>query len=397
MVMHLDLNSCFASIEQQANPFLRGKPVAVVAYVSPGGCILAASVEAKKLGVKTGMRVKEGKLLCPNLIVVGSDPNKYRSVHKQLRRLLEDYTSEVTPKSIDEFSLKFTDDLDLIKIAKEIKARIRSEIGDWLTVSVGIAKNCFLAKTAAGLHKPDGLDVINESNIREIFAKLKLIDLCGIKTNNAVRLNRAGIFTVLDFYQATPQTLQRAFCSIVGYYWYLRLHGGEPDETALGRRSFGNSYALPKPLSTPEELAPILAKLVEKTGFRMRRGGYSACGVHLSLLYRDGTFWHRGQKTPRLFDSRDIYKTAFKILESCPHRKPVHTLAVSCFNLEKTENCQLEIFDSRKEDLVRAMDRVNQRWGSFVIAPATMLGTSGLVPDRIAFGGVKELEEVLLQ
>jgi len=141
-IMHLDLNSCFASIEQQANPLLRGKPIAVAAYTTPSGCILAPSIEAKKYGIKTGMRVKDGKLLYPDLIILPPDPWKYRHVHLQLRRLLENYTDRIVPKSIDEFVL----DLEgypaftkgMMEIAREIKSRIKIEIGDWLTISVGI-------------------------------------------------------------------------------------------------------------------------------------------------------------------------------------------------------------------------------------------------------------------
>src|SRR3972149_2472454 len=104
-IMHVDLNSCFATIEQQANPFLRGKPVSVAAFTSPGGCILASSIEAKKLGIKTGMRVKEGKAICPCLVVLPPDPWKYRNVHLKLRKLVSDYTNDFSPKSIDEFVL----------------------------------------------------------------------------------------------------------------------------------------------------------------------------------------------------------------------------------------------------------------------------------------------------
>lgn len=402
-IMHLDLNSCFASIEQQANPFLRYKPVAVAAYDSPNGCILAASVEAKRLGIKTGMRVREGKLICPKLIILPPDPNKYRAVHLQLRELLRQYTDDVTPKSIDEFVLNLEGapvmrSKDIFSVAREIKSRIKSEIGDWLTVSVGIAPNRYLAKVAAGLHKPDGLDEINAANYRDIYSKLTLMDLTGIKKNNTVRLNNMGIFTVMDFYNSSVKTLQLAFQSITGWYWHLRLHGFEIDDVVFGRRSYGNSFSLPKPYSTPEELAPILAKLVEKMGFRMRRAGYFARGVHLSLLYRDWSYWHHGQATPELvFDSRDIYKIAFAILLNCPYRKPVHTLAVSCFNLEQSENRQLSLLNDleKKEKLVAAMDEINEKWGSFVITPALMLGTKSLVPDRIAFGGVKELEEII--
>ncbi len=394
IIMHIDLNSCFASVEQQANPLLRGKPIAVAAYTAPSGCILAPSVEAKKLGVKTGMRVKEGKLLCPNLIVLPSDPDKYREIHLRFRKLLSDYSDEVIPRSIDEFVVELESlEERIIDIAKEIKVRIKNEIGDWLRVSVGIGPNRFLAKTAAGLHKPDGLDTIDKSNYQSIYENLKLIDLCGINIHNAARLNRVGVFTVVQFATASVQTLRCAFGSVAGYYWYTRLRGWEIDDVDFSRKSFGNSYALPKPLITNEELAPILAKLVEKATFRMRKAGYSASGVHLAIVYRDGSFWHRGMTVPEVFAGGDIYRYAFLLLGRCPYRKPVRNLAVSCFNLEERKTTQLVLFEDvlKKKKLINAVDKINEHWGNFVITPALMLGTDTAVPDRISFGGIREL------
>jgi DNA polymerase-4 len=397
--MHLDLNSCFATIEQQANPRLRGKPIAIAAYNSPSGCILAPSIEAKKLGIKVGFRVKEAKLLCPNLIILTPDPNKYRDIHLKLRAVLEAYSSDVVPKSIDEFVLDLEGSPALKKgikeVAIEIKQRIKAEIGEWLTVSVGIGPNRFLAKTAAGLHKPDGLDIIDKNNYLKIYQNLGLMDLCGIKTRNTIRLNNMGIYTVLDFYDSPIWKLKAAYESIVGYYWFLRLHGWEVDDFISKRGSYGNSFALPK----PEELAPILQKLVEKTGFRMRKARYKARGVHLSIVYRDFTYWHQGVSfSDFLFDSKDIYKRIFRLLLKCPYQKPVRELAVSCFNLEKNTNTQMSLFENLivKENLVNAMDRINEKWGDFVITPATMLGTGNIMPDRISFGGIKELEEIVI-
>ena len=399
--MHIDLNSCFATVEQQANPLLRGKPIVVAAYISPSGCILAPSIEAKEHGIKTGMRVKDGKLLYPSLIVLPTDPEKYRNVHVSLRKILRDYTNDFTPKSIDEFVLNFEGYPILARnnmhqIAKEIKQRIKSEIGEWLTVSVGIAPNRFLAKQASNLRKPDGLDEINKGNYLEIYSKMAITDLSGIKTRNAARLAYAGIHSVIDFYKADIRTLKAAFSSINGYYWYLRLRGWEIDNFEFGRKSYGNSYALPKPLITPEELSPILSKLVSKTGRRLRSANYKARGIHVSIVYRDWSFWHKGISFPGvLFDSRDIYQKAFKIMCSAPDKKPVRELAVSCFNLLKSDFSQLELFEDviKKEKLVKAIDSVNEYWGDFVITPARMINAKGAVPDRIAFGGVKELEE----
>lgn len=400
-ILHLDLNSCFATIEQQANPRLRGRPIAVAAYATPSGCILAPSVEAKRYGVATGMRVKDGKALCPGLLVLPPDPWKYRNVHLALRKLLRDYTNDFAPKSIDEFVLNLDGYPALSRgmsaLGREIKQRIKKEIGEWLTISVGISTNRFLAKTAASLHKPDGLDEINYQNFLNIYSNLKLTDLCGIKTRNAIRLNNMGIYSVLDFYQAPTWKLKAAFASINGYYWYTRLHGYEIDDVALGRHSYGNSFALPKPLKEPEELSPILTKLVEKTGSRLRAAGYKAGGVHLAIYFRDGSLWHQGRLTQKvLFDSRDIYREIFRLFLVCPHRKPVRNLAVSVFNLVKEDQIQLELFADviKKERLIEAVDVVNHRWGNFVVAPARMIATDNVVLDRIAFGGVKELEEI---
>lgn len=421
-IMHIDLNSCFATIEQQANPHLRGKPVVVAAYTTSSGCILAPSIEAKRYGIQTGMRVKDGKALFPALVVLPADPWKYRNVHLALRKILTDYTNDFNPKSIDEFVLNLegypclrSEKWDvgnvMFEVGREIKERIKKEIGEWLTVSIGIAPNRFLAKTASNLNKPDGLDEINKGNYLEVFKNLSLTDLSGIKIRNAVRLNSTGIHSVIDFYNAPSWKLKAAFSSIVGYYWYIRLHGYEIDDVTYGRKSYGNSYALPKPLSTPEQLAPILTKLVTKMGARLRRAGYKAKGVHLAISYRDGSFWHKSAswRTRVFFDSRDIYKETYRLLCACPYLKParrppagsagqarpVRNLAVSVFNLLKSESTQLGLFEDveKKESLVSAVDEINNRWGDFVVTPGRMLAAYDAVPDRIAFGNIKELEE----
>jgi len=399
-IIHLDLNSCFARIEQQANPKLRNKPIAVAAFDSPSGCIIAPSVEAKKLGVKVGMRVWEGKMIFPNLIVLTPDAPKYRNVHLALRKILSEYSDKLTPASIDEFILDLegcpAQEMGIVNIAKEIKEKIKEEIGDYLTVSVGIAPNRFLAKTAAGLHKPDGLDQIDKTTFWEIYKNLKLTDLCGIKARNAIRLANFGIFTVCDFYESPIAKLKAAFHSICGYWWYLRLHGWETDDVEYGRKSFGNSVALGEILTDPAELSPILHKLTQKTGTRMRKAGFWARGIHLSLVFRDWDWWHHGVTLPQpILDSRDIYKVAFKILLSCPKRKPVKILAESVFNLSKTRNTQLDFFEEiqKREALVSAIDKITDQFGNFVIIPAKMLGIGNVVLDRIAFGGILELEE----
>ena len=398
--MHIDINSCFATIEQQANPLLRGKPVAVGAYTTPNGTILAASVEAKKLGIKTGMRVKDGKQIYKNLIVLPPDPWKYRHVHLKLRKLISNYTNNFEAKSIDEFTLNFENypafKKGLQKVAVEMKSEIRKQIGEWISVSIGIAPNRYLAKIAAGIKKPDGLNEINKENFLDVYSKLKLTDLTGIKERNQARLNSVGIFSVLDFYNAPIWRIRAGFHSITGLYWHTRLAGYEIDDVNFGRRSYGNSTALGATVITKDEIMPILCNLVEKMSSRLRNAGYKASGVHLAMIYKDGSFWHKGESTPEyLFDSRDFFKRALFMLERHPFEKPVRNIAVSAFNLIKTDNLQLSFFDNieKKEKVMKTIDGLNKRWGEFVVTHGRMLGRKQKVLDRIAFGGIKELEE----
>src|SRR3954469_2918645 len=232
-IMHVDLNSAFCTIEQQANHFLRGKPVVVAAYNSPNGCVVSPSIEAKQYGIKTGMTVRDAKLLYPAVIVLTPDPAKYRAVHLMFCKIFRDYSPDVTPKSIDEAVIDLTDTLCLFKgtvedIGKEIKRRFRTEIGEWMSCNVGVSTNRFLAKLAASLHKPDGLDVIDHTNVLDVYRQVKLLDLSGINTRFQARLNAHGIFTPLEFLAAPlPLLKYQVFRSINGYYWYLRLRGHE--------------------------------------------------------------------------------------------------------------------------------------------------------------------------
>jgi len=401
-IMHIDLNSCFATIEQQANPNLRGCPVVVAALPTPGGCILASSVEAKRLGIKTGMRVRDGRALYPSLTVLPPDPWKYRNVHLKLKKLVSEYTDNFSPKSIDEFVLNMNGypklrEAGMVTIAQEIKKRIRNEIGEWLSVSVGIAPNRYLAKIGAGLHKPDGLDEINHNNFWDIYSQLKLTDLTGIKSRNAARLNSFGIYSVLDFYKAPASVLKAAFHSVTGYYWHARLSGYEVDNVEFGRRSYGNSVALGKNLSKIEDLSPILARLTEKMCSRFRGAGYSAGGIQLMITYKNGQFWHKGRLLGRAyFDSRDLYKAAFRLLLEASPASPVLNLAVSAFDLKRENFQQLGFFEDseKKKNLVGAVDNINRKWGDFTLGMARSRQGENVVLDRIAFGGVKELEEL---
>lgn len=408
--MHLDINSCFATIEQQANPLLRGKPVAVAAYTTGNGCILAASREAKLKGVKTGMPVRIGKELCHNLYVIAPDPEKYRYINHKLFALLSTYTPEIEVKSIDEMVMSFREtpvvktflqqgfsaEETMVLVSKAIKERIKSEIGDWITVSIGIAPNRYLAKLASSIRKPDGLLEIHKRNVEDVLETLALEDLVGIKYGNGSRLRCFGINSAVAFYRADITTLRKAFHSVVGYHWWLRLHGWEADDREFSRKTIGHSHALRIPYTPDQpELWQVLAQLVLKMGKRLRDKGYTARGIHVSCHYKDHTYWHHGKMLPtQIYADSDLYAATQSIL-SAARNAPVRILAINCYALAQNLYQQQSLLETeqKKARITQALDAITNRWGQTVITSGRMMNTKLKVLDRIAFGGGRGLQE----
>jgi hypothetical protein len=180
--------------------------------------------------------------------------------------------------------------------------------------------------------------------------------------------------------------------------WYLRLRGYEIDQADFGRKSFGNTYALGKQTNDPRELAKLLMKLCEKTGRRLRKAGYTAQGVHVSCVYTDFSFWHTGREVDQpLYTTREIYLKVLRLLNQSGYPKQVRNLAVSVYDLIPHQSEQLEMFSSKSHAVAQAVDRINDKYDEFVITPALMMGMDDTIIDHIAFGGVKELEELYQQ
>lgn len=418
LVMHIDLNSCFAIIEQQANRLLRGRPVAVAAYDTPRGFVVASSYEAKRRGVKLGVNVAQAKELCPDIIVMTPDPAKYREAHKRFKQVLLNYTDDVTPKSIDEFVMHL-ENSPLYKqgmtpqvMGYQIKQDIYDSLGEAVTVNVGIGPNRFLAKLAAGLHKPNGLDSIDHTNLRNVYEGLDLLDLPGINTRYKSRLEAYNILTPLQFLDADEELLRkRVFKSVVGRHWYLRLRGYEPDRREFSRKSIGHQHAISKQTADPEELHRILMKLCEKTGRRLRKNNLYAGGIALWLGFaksygpwhivsgdsEERAGWHHSEKVAaRLYATHDVYEHAKRLLKMAQVTEPVRLMSVSVFDLHDWQPEQLDLFGSERGYLAArrisdALDSVNNRYGEFVVTPAVMMDMSGLVLDRIAFGNVRDM------
>ena len=405
-IMHIDLNSYFATIEQQANKHLRGKPVLIAAYDSPRGCVVAPSKEAKKAGIKVGNRVLEARLIAPNAVVRTPDTALIRDAHVKFNKICRDYSPNVVPKSIDELVIDFAGmdyylkDRSLTEIAQEIKGRIQKEVGEWVTCSVGISTNRFLAKVAASYQKPDGLVVIDQTNILKIYSTMELTDLPYIKYKNQARLKEAGIFTIADFLQADAEVLKaRVFESVNGYAWYKRIRGWEVDAIEFARKSFGQDYMLQKVTRDPKVLAQILLKLCEKMGRRLRRHGNVAYRIHTSCIFVDRTWWHQQKKfRSPMYTTLELFRAAQYILDLRPDEiKKIAKISVSCYDLAPSKSSQISLFEDAENKMRKvsdALDEINNRYGEFVITPAAMMSMDKTVVDRIAFGAVKEIQDL---
>ncbi len=398
-IMHIDLNSCFATITQQAFPHLRGRPLVIAAYITGGGCILSPSIEAKKLGIKTGMRVRDAKTIYPDVIVRESDPELIRDVSTNFMKICGEYSPDVTPKSVDELVINFSGlknyhKKTLVQIGSEIKKRFREEIGEWISCNVGIATNRFLAKLASSLHKPDGLDLIDYTNMKSVYSTVGLTDLHGINIRYQARLNASGIFTPLDFFATQDSILRnQIFKSIVGHYWYMRLRGWEVDDFKTERKSFGQEYSLGEKTNDSEKLISLIMMLTEKMGRRLRSSDKTASGIHLGLLYDDWNYWHRGRKfEEHLYTTAELFKKIIVIFQEQPVKKIVRKISVACFDLSPNDSQTLSLFEDsieKKRKVSLAVDRINDRWGEYVITPAIMIKSKKTILDRIAFGSLR--------
>ncbi len=397
LIMHIDLNSCFATVEQQARPMLRGRPVAIVNRRTEHTMIVTASYEAKARGVELGMRLRDAKQLCPDLVGIESDPPKYKYVYHQMMRIMSEYSPHVRMKSIDEGIIDFTDApesvrcRDLVEIGYEIKQRLKEEIGCWMRCNVGISTNRFLAKTAASLHKPDGLDVLTSHNIREVFAELELKDLTGIAWANEARLNAVGIYTPLDMLDASAEKLHIAFKSICGEQWHQRLRGWEVDDIDHDLKSCGRQYVLDSPRLTPAEKAARLHSLVEGVGAKLRHSHKAARGVRLYARRYSGGRWQAHELAPLPFYSdAAIWAIAKRLFIGVPD--DISMIAVTCYHLHDDTTSQLSLFGdelARERHVTWAIDEINGRWGERTIHSGSTTGMKGVVKTKIPFGSTR--------
>lgn len=406
-VLFVDMNSFFASCEQQVNYYLRGRPVGVCVYTGKYGCVIAPSVEAKRAGVKTGMRLNDAIQICPDLVPVETNPARYREFHVKIMNVLRKYAEDVLPKSIDEavvnlnqYGLMYKDP---IQVARRIKEDIKNEVGDWLRCSIGVAPNTFLAKLASDLQKPDGLTVINPENIDAVLAKLDLQDLPGISSNYARRLERAGITSPLKMRYTSAQVLREIFKSVEGYYWHYRLNFYEFDINSHAYKSMQAQRQISKEQrSTVESVEQVFMTLCMRLEQRMVKHGVYCKTIGFTARYGEPERWDDyfsiAEPIQDGIELMNLIRERIDRFEQTYHSKPVFTtdvrsLGVTVTNFVKKEDVQPNLFEdrSRQNKLRETVYQIKNKFGDIKLLRATELSENMVVKDVIGFGSVKDL------
>ena len=398
-ILVIDLNCAFASIEQQNDPDLRGRPLAIAAYATDAATIVSSSREARDLGIKTGMKVFEAKAIHPGVIVREPNPPRYRDVSDELIEILRRHSPDVLRMSIDEASLDLAGTPDLKRlgpegVAKAIKRAIREEIGECVTASIGVSTSIWMAKQASNLNKRDGLERIDHTNLVATFERLKLTDLSGIAEASARRLAGGGIHTPIQFLRATTPRLRLAGMQAEhARGWSMRLRGFEAGgfESAK-RKSYSHSHVMAHATASQRELEELLMRLSDMVGRRLRAAGRRGSVVEVSVVYRpEHDRFSRQAKQPHPVSTGDeIYQAALKLLGARDPRRTVGTLGVGLSGLVEGDAGQLDLFVEperpRVQRLEAAVDTIRDRFGEDALQRSRLLGRARVVRDRIAFG-----------
>ncbi|GAB3892032.1 DNA polymerase Y family protein [Spirosoma agri] len=408
-VLFVDMNSFFASCEQQENYWLRGRPVGVCVYTGRHGCVISPSIEAKQRGVKTGMRLDQAITLCPELVPIETHPNRYREFHARIITVLRSFSDDVVPKSIDEAIIDLTNYQliykDMVQVARTIKLAIREKVGDYLLCSIGIAPNAFLAKLASDIQKPDGLTIITPDTIDTILQTLSLTDLPGIGQRMAARLEAGGIHTPIDLRYASPQHLKAVCKSIIGWHWHIRLNfGGEVD---MATNESNKSMSALRTLSaeqraTPERLDELLQSLCLTLERRMVKQGVFCQDMSFSCRYHTGkTFNYEVHFLEPKQDGIELYQVILARLNTfraAHHCEPVlnehlRTMCVAVFRFIPTEVVPLSLFtdNTRKDKFRQTLYELKTKFGADKIGRATELRDNPVYRDVIGFGNIKDL------
>ncbi len=392
--LYFDLNSYFATIEQQVDHSLRGKPIAVVPLLSDSTCAIAASYEAKLKGIKTGTKIYEAKKLCPELIYVPVRHKLYVEYHKRIfaevnKLMCIDYVCSID-EGVGRLTGKYQQEEEAIGLAQAIKLAIKQNVGDYITCSIGIGPSKYLAKIAAEMKKPDGLSVIKPEDIPTKLFGLSLRDILGIGHRILKRLYLANIDTVEKLYGCSSGHLQTIWGSVYGKKcWYLR--GYELSEYAVKNRVIGHSRILAPEIRNVNAARDVAAELIMKAAKRLRDKALYSTFINLYIRTTNRVVYKSSAKISPACDNATILKQLLNIWDRLIQQNKInniHQVAVSLAGLIEKPR-QLTFVEigiiTKKHGVSVAMDCINNKYGKAIIN----LGICPTVKaNPIAFGHI---------
>lgn len=415
--LFLDLNSYFASVEQQLQPALRGRPVIVAPVDSDTTVAIAASYEAKAFGISTGTPVWEAKQKCGDLIVTPARHERYVEFHEAVIAEVNRHIPITHVCSIDEVACRLLDNENDIgtasALAGRIKAGIRSRVGECLTSSIGIAPNRLLAKLASDMQKPDGLVILPAEQLPHRLFELRLRDICGIGEKMERRLARDGILDIEGYCARKPRSAGDAWGSMCGDRLWYQLHGFDLPERPTQRRSIGHSHVLSPRSRAPEPARQTARRLALKAASRLRRGGYSARTLVLHGRFEESKArWRQAARLPRTQDSFAVLRSLDRLwaglvaAEAAAGRRfALRMVGVALEEIEPVTSEQCSLFDALDPDdplaremrnlsLSCAMDVINERFGRNAVTLGPLTGRRiDHVGTKIAFGRIPDRAE----
>lgn len=382
VILHVDMNSFYASVEMAYDPSLKGKPLAIAGNVEERrGIIVTCSYEARKFGVKTTMPLWEAKKLCPQLIVKAPNFDRYRAASIGMFELLRQYTALVEPVSIDEGYLDITESFELgtpLEIAENIQKRILHELD--LPCSIGVAPNKFLAKMASDMKKPLGITVLRKRDVPAVLWPLPTAEMHGVGKKTAEKLAAIGIHAIGDLAKGNEIQL-KTLLGINGIRLKERANGQDPrpvdPESVADFKSIGNSTTLPKDVSNQQELFAVLDSLAEKVSVRLKRKQVLASVLSITIRFKNRKTITRSKKlTNAIFRKEDISAIAKKLLLKHWNGDPIRLLGITGSDLDDQDHAvqQLDLFsfekEAQKEPLLKAMSELREKYGKNVIENA---------------------------
>jgi DNA polymerase-4 len=408
--LFIDMNAFFASVEQQDDPSLRHRPVAVIPTDAETTACIAASYEAKAFGVKTGTAVWEARKLCPKIVFKIANHRRYVIMHNRIVEAVGSVVPVDRILSIDEMTCRLSGEdrhpEKVVDTALRIKAAIRQRAGDYLKCSIGAAPNSMLAKMAADMKKPDGLTLLPDADLPEALYGLKLQDFPGIGPRMERRLNLYGVFAVRQLCQMSAKALSEVWgSSILGSRWYRLLRGEDVSEPATRRQTVSHSHVLPPELRTDAGAYGVLIRLTHKAAARLRKINYWAGSVSVRVGYRDtdekpkagwgrSGGWELGCRIPHCQDTPNILRAVASLWERRPRRWMPFQVGVVLANLQPAASATPSLFDDDRNAvaLSHAMDEVNAEFGANVVHFGTMQGYEFTAPTRIAFTQIPDFD-----